>query len=161
MTEQNKQPPAEAGAGAVAWVWEWYGSRYDDAECWNTTIEASKPADWELNNSEFPIRNLRPLYTSQTTATQAAVAAAMRGCADILEEWAKLAMEYGFDGDAEEFRNIKGEILERIPAEANAALGEYVQEKCLEVANEMNTIKSIVDDDSIYSIVTSVIEKGK
>jgi hypothetical protein len=31
----------------------------------------------------------------------------------------------------------------------------------LEVANEMNTIKSIVDDDSIYRIVTSVIEKGK
>jgi hypothetical protein len=47
-----------------------------------------------------------------------------------------------------------------IPAEAHEALDVYVQEKCLEVANKMNTIKSIVDDDSIYSIVASVIEKG-
>jgi hypothetical protein len=132
MTEQNKQPPAETGEGAVAWMWEWYGSRYDDAPGWNTNIEASKPADWELNNSEFPIRNLRPLYTSQNNATQAAVAAKLE-CA---EQWIKAAQhEYGKKLDSEEMIHFNAgisamydAILASIPADHMQAVMELIAE---------------------------------
>jgi hypothetical protein len=132
--EQNKQPPAEAGA-AIA------------------VVDADAPCGIALTDAGAKLPIGTKLYTSQTTATQAAVAVAKREAAREV---------YSFTGIQEATRNhLIERILSSVPAEANAALDAYVQEKCMEVANEMNTIKSIVDDDSIYSIVTSVIEKGK
>jgi hypothetical protein len=152
MTEQNKQPPAEDGA-AIA------------------VVDADAPCGIALTDAGAKLPIGTKLYTSKTTATQAAVAAAMSKCMEMVKGKVALydgQME-GADYDdfirnewaADAMRQLLKDLNRLIPAEACAALGEYVQEKCMEVANEMNTIKSIVDDDSIYSIVTSVIEKGK
>jgi hypothetical protein len=185
MTEQNNQPPAEAGEGVVA------GCK--GTNCGTVSNDHSKECMMEHDaayldtpgnrhpdfryagykghalsephtNDQFSAyaegikaaATITPLYTSQTTATQAAVAAAMHKCADICNPHED---DDGMDRQVK--AQIRAAILASIPTEATAALDAYVQEKCLEVANEMNTIKSIVDDDSIYRIVTSVIEKGK
>lgn len=159
----GKQPPAEAGE-AVAWMWEWYGSRYDDAPGWNTTIEASKPADWELNNSEFPIRNLRPLYTSQTTATQAAVAAAMRKCAEIcrktgadMDEQAKSIRDFTYKDALEE---VDARLSALIPAEATAALDAYVTERvCAAIESALRFAGISYSNAQFDTIVRDVLNK--
>jgi hypothetical protein len=138
MTEQNKQPPAEAGAGAVAEVFA-YAPWIDGREC-PTLIDATKPL--EIGTK---------LYTSQTTATQAAVAAAKREAARIV---------HSFTGLQEATRNhLIERILAAIPAEATAAL-----EKMLEnVARKVDTERYCreLDEVDLRAIVTSVIEKGK
>jgi hypothetical protein len=71
MTEQNKQPPAEAGEGAV-----YQRRRVNESP---GTWEEVLPITYEQNYEGY---EHRILYTSQTTATKAAVAAAMRKCAE-------------------------------------------------------------------------------
>jgi hypothetical protein len=103
--EQNNQPPAEAGEGAVAKI-----IRNASGQI---TIQGPDGDYFDMSEHIGAT-----LYTSQTTATQAAVATAMR----------KAAREvYSFTGIQEATRNhLIERILSSIPAEATAALRELM-----------------------------------
>jgi hypothetical protein len=144
MTEQNKQPPAEDGA-AIA------------------VVDADAPCGIALTDAGAKLPIGTKLYTSQTTATQAAVAAAMRECA---EQWMKAAQHgYGTKLDSAQIIHFNAgiaamydAILAAMPAEANEALEKI----CLEVIDDLIKVKPhLWTDHNIRAIVTSVIEKGK
>jgi hypothetical protein len=98
----NKQPPAEADRAGMFY--------YDDTD-----------GIWRQVGTEFySDADVHPLYTSQTAATKAAVAAAMRKCADICMRVASSAGTNPI--------HCHGEILAAIPAEATAALRELIEE---------------------------------
>jgi hypothetical protein len=147
--DANKQHPAEAGEGAVAEI----ALREGDIRCiyWHTYLQ------------ELPVGT--KLYTSQTTATQAAVAAAMLGCAEI-------ANKYRIEGDGGEFdagmdcaaNGIAEELAASIPAEGSAALDAYVQEKCMEVAQMVNPNGIAKGERSVgelQAIVRDVLNKNR
>jgi hypothetical protein len=104
----NKQPPAEAGEGVVAWM-------HMDGN------EVITNAAYVKVNDVFKCLYF-PLYTSQTTATQAAVAAAMREFAEVL--LAEIKANYGTASvsDGPLWHSI---VNNSIPAEATAALDAY------------------------------------
>jgi hypothetical protein len=147
---QLEQPPAEAGE-AVATV-NLHGA---------------------LVNAQGVLADIPPgtkLYTSQTTATQAAVAAAMRGCADPLH---KLIEYCDMSNDAQYgtlsaslVRDLVNDAFDSIPVEATAALDAYVQEKCMEVAEEvhLNGIEADWDHQKakdLDEIVRDVLNKNR
>jgi hypothetical protein len=160
--DANKQPPAEAGQhscknseaikeGAVAIV---VGVSMLGGDDMAKHVQS-------LPGKSYQIGDL--LYTSQTTATQAAVAAAMRKCAEI-------ANKYRIEGDGGEFdagmdcaaNGIAEELAALIPAEANAALDAYVQENSREiVARVTSTVPwgLCVPPDELQAIVRDVLNK--
>jgi hypothetical protein len=112
--DANKQPPAEAGEageGAVAWAREWEG---DDSDLGQFCVVFN-----EDEKDDNP--NWFTLYTSQTTATQAAVAAAMRRCSELVRTQVVWNESVAPDCFADA-------ILASIPAEATAALRELIEE---------------------------------
>jgi hypothetical protein len=153
----NKQPPAEVGEGAVAWMLDHvpnHGMRM--------IATTKEQADRIMNMcGEKPYDICIPLgpITSQTTATQAAVAAVMRKCAEI-------ATCNGVGTRVFE-QTIADEILAAIPAEANAALEAYVQEKCMEVAQAVMDYYLLEDgkgelhQEPIPTIVRDVLNKNR
>lgn len=160
--EQNKQPPAEAGA-AVAWLVT--GIETDGTVLIRVPFvkedEARALAQAAISKGGYCASNvtIHPLYTSQTTATQAAVAAAMRKCAGIANAWVDVPKQSG--QRAKFFHEIRDEILASTPAEATAALEKI----CMEVALDVRAL-GLEKDGTIHSrdlraIVTSVIEKRK
>jgi tRNA A37 N6-isopentenylltransferase MiaA len=149
MTEQNKQLPAEAGEGAVAEI-----IVMEDFET-GEDVNTIQCLGYDL------IKNLRhgdKLYTSQTTATQAAVAAAMRKCAELVRTQVVWNESVAPDCFAEA-------ILASIPAEANAALEKIcteVAEKCFALGYATHGyFDGDAAGDDLRAIVASVIEKGK
>jgi hypothetical protein len=108
FTAKPPQPPAEAGEGAVAWL-----ATSDDGEL-HLGFDRQ-----DLYRDVLRIYTMQPLYTSQTTATQAAVAAAMRECAEIAEAYREVT-----DGQS---MYIADKIRSSIPAEATAALRELME----------------------------------
>jgi hypothetical protein len=108
FTAKPPQPPAEAGEGAVAWL-----ATSDDGEL-HLGFDRQ-----DLYRDVLRIYTMQPLYTSQTTATQAAVAAAMRECAEIAEAYREVT-----DGPS---MYIAVKIRSSIPAEATAALRELME----------------------------------
>jgi hypothetical protein len=141
MTEQNKQPSAEAGEGAVYMT-------FRRASNWQVSSKESYDA---FNGTK------RILYTSQTTATQAAVAAAMRGVQRLSK---KEIMELR-GRHPEGILHFANALMDKmvkssIPAEANAALEKI----CMEVAEAVDAGSHLVWED-LRAIVTSAIEKGK
>jgi hypothetical protein len=88
-TEQNKQPQAEAGEGVAEYYLVvhrltgecMFGATWPEAchEHINEAIiyDIDDAKDWKVI----------PAYTSQTTATQAAVAAAMMKAAKLADQW--------------------------------------------------------------------------
>jgi hypothetical protein len=157
LLSQNKQPPAEVGEGAVAWLLDHvpnHGMRM--------IATTKEQADRIMNmRGEKPYDICIPLgpITSQTTATQAAVAAVMRKCAEI-------ATCNGVGTRVFE-QTIADEILAAIPAEANAALEAYVQEKCMEVAQAVMDYYLLEDgkgelhQEPIPTIVSDVLNKNR
>jgi hypothetical protein len=142
MTEQNKQPPAEAWEGAVAEV----APSKDEIGVISV--------NWLQSDSVRKLNFGDILYTSQTTATQAAVAAAMLNVRAGLKT---AGINMGLAGEELEFF-INDTCSNVIPAEANAALEKI----CLEVIDDLLKVKPhLWTDHNIRAIVTSVIEKGK
>jgi hypothetical protein len=100
--------------------------------------------------------SIQQLYTSQTTATQAAVAAAMRSGAEIVKN-ARVHTTHGHNRH-EQYNNglsaAEDLILSSIPAEATAALRELL----LEVGEE---IRYGQPHDDVVTIVDRILsEKG-
>lgn len=62
-----------------------------------------------------------PLYLAPPTST-AIAAMVIKQAAEKCEEWAKTAEHFGFDGDADQYRKLKSEILALTPANAEAEL---------------------------------------
>jgi hypothetical protein len=111
FTAKPPQPPAEAGEGAVAEVC--YTSHpYKD--CVIVWIGQDKP---EIGTK---------LYTSQTTATQAAV---MMKCAERIGDFFK----FRSDLHPAYVEQLQGEILASIPADATAALRELMMNLAEEI----------------------------
>jgi hypothetical protein len=113
----NKQPPAEAGEGVVAWL-----ATSDDGE---SHLGFDRQ---DLYRDVLRIYTMQPLYASQTTATQAAVAAAMRRCAEILEdranEWDKITTGTHAASYAGELRFMRRAILAAITKPMPKAMQE-------------------------------------
>jgi hypothetical protein len=109
---QNKQPPAEAGEGAVAW-------RVRGLTDW---IDGAPSKDQLEFEAALGCGDVQIAYSSQTTATQAAVAAAMRKFAEVL--LAEIKANYGTASvsDGPLWHSI---VNNSIPAEATAALDAY------------------------------------
>jgi hypothetical protein len=128
--EQNKQPPAEAGA-AIA------------------VVDADAPCGIALTDAGAKLPIGTKLYTSQTTATQAAVAVAKREAARIV---------HSFTGLQEATRNhLIERLLSSIPAEANAALRELMMD-CISAGYDAGyTITDGTKDEAIARIIA---EKG-
>jgi Zn finger protein HypA/HybF involved in hydrogenase expression len=143
--DANKQHPAEAGEGAVAEI----ALREGDIRCiyWHTYLQ------------ELPVGT--KLYTSQTTATQAAVAAAMRKAEEVCEEQ---HMSWADDVWNHACNTCRNAIKKLTPAEANAALDAYVQEKCMEVAQMVNPNGIAKGERSVgelQAIVRDVLNKNR
>jgi hypothetical protein len=144
MTEQNKQPPAEAGEGAIAYAV--YGINHLGEHYVRGVYPVFK--DWGIDDCGLGDRwaGNELLYTSQTTATQAAVAAAMR----------KAAREvYSFTGLQEATRShLIERILSSIPAEANIALERI----CMEVAKQAAEFGCYpCDDDELLNQLRAIV----
>jgi hypothetical protein len=141
FTAKPPQPPAEAGEGAVAKI-----IRNASGQ-----ITMQRP-----NGDYFDISKYigATLYTSQTTATQAAVAAAMRECAEICMRVASSAGTNPI--------HCHGEILAAIPAEATAALRELMVEVVADVWQRSVGVKcrlnNVVKED-LRRIVDAYIER--
>jgi hypothetical protein len=103
----SKQPPAEAGEGAVAWM-SLYAAQAKEAGALGA----------EISFVNLGWKDQIPLYTSQTTATQAAVAAAKLECAELFYQRGMLV-------SVEEAREM---ILASIPADHMQALRELIEE---------------------------------
>jgi hypothetical protein len=142
MTEQNKQPPAESGEGVA----EVRYTSHPGKDCIIVWIGEGKP---EIGDK---------LYTSQTAATQAAVAAAMRKCAELVRTQVVWNESVAPDCFAEA-------ILASIPAEANAALEKMLMEVAKQASDYVLFMKdggiSGTHEADLRAIVTYVIEKGK
>jgi hypothetical protein len=158
MTEQNKQPPAEAGLvhktiaqSAMPQAKQIAGQQMSqaveaiDAVAW---LVIAKDSDGKvLIRAPFLNENdarglmqasvnqggyrasdvsIQQLYTSQTAATQAAVAAAKLEDAGIAESYMEVT-----DGQS---MYIAGKILASIPAEATAALRELLRDAAIDAA---------------------------
>jgi hypothetical protein len=119
MTEQNKQPPAEAGEGAV-----YQRRRVNESP---GTWEEVLPITYEQNYEGY---EHRILYTSQTTATKAAVAAAKLECGGICDEVTSFKMAEWSSPQARPLTpaEIKDRILSSIPADHMQALRELIEE---------------------------------
>jgi hypothetical protein len=122
----------ESEAGAVAWMWRRdYAVGGFSTELCNTREQAESLL--ERFTEGGTVDSIHPLYTSQTTATQAAVAAAMMKCADLCKRSAYKDRE---DDDSHQYgvgyrdagNNFGSVILTSIPAEATAALRELMIE---------------------------------
>ena len=155
MTEQNKQPPAEAGEGAVI-----YMARNLHSSSYATSRNKSE-AELFLHQSGLKNDGVEadviPLYTSQTAATQAAVAAAKLELAAVIHEVGK---DWRSRGSMEKYyaADYLAEYLtSSIPAEATVALESI----CMEVASKFCDYGIGFTQEQIRAIVTSVIEKGK
>lgn len=155
--DANKQPPAEAGEGA-----EWYALLLPADNRILETFESKERAE-QISSMTNRSRNAReqsivvPLYTSQTTATQAAVAAAMRKCADYVDSCA--ATSSSPDG-ARFLTSLAQSLRNSIPAEATAALDAHAQEKCMEVARRFNDARDAQFRESdLRAIVRDVLNK--
>jgi hypothetical protein len=139
--DANKQSPAEAGQHSCKnseAIKE--GAVYQTRRLWGRL----RPGPWMCVTKEESdacndpnTAEKRILYTSQTTATQAAVAAAMRKCAVEIEKAhitigiSDFHSEKCFNNGLDNAARI---VRSSIPAEANAALDAYLLEKCMEVA---------------------------
>jgi hypothetical protein len=142
MTEQNKQPPVEAGE-AVA------------------VVDADAPCGIALTDAGAKLPIGTKLYTSQTTATQAAVAAAVLKAANVIEEWAVSAENAGFDGDAIQYRNLKYDVLASFPAEATAALRELLKDTIRAARQYDYASNNWIHTGSLEDIVDRILaEKG-
>jgi hypothetical protein len=108
--------------------------------------------------------SIQQLYTSQTTATQAAVAAAMRKAEEVCEEQ---HMSWADDVWNHACNTCRNAIKKLTPAEANAALDAYVQEKCMEVAQAVMDYYLLEDgkgelhQEPIPTIVRDVLNKNR
>jgi hypothetical protein len=148
MTEQNKQPPTEAGE-AVA------------------VVDADAPCGIALTDAGAKLPIGTKLYTSQTTATQAAVAAARLEYAEVCDQKAifyEKQLPEEFDetymrGLAVMARNIANELMS-IPAEANAALEKICMEN---VARKVDTERYCreLDEVDLRAIVRDVLNKNR
>ena len=143
----NKQPPAEAGEGAV------YQMEFT-------------PGGWkDVNEAAYErlhgVYQRRILYTSQTTATQAAVAAAMMKCADICDSLHGELEEIGGLNKLHVIRSIKSSILTVIPAEANAALRELLKDTIRAARQYDYASNNWIHTGSLEDIVDRILaEKG-
>jgi hypothetical protein len=181
--KQNKQPPAEAGEGAVNKKYQLmrdacnaYIQPKGNMESRESSVIRKFKTRMEWENICHPwsilelLDELSELKTSQTTATQAAVAAMMMKCAEICKPRSRLELDNDYDvGYLHAMQYCQRTVLSSIPAEATAALDAYVQEKCVQVAVEImgqvecNERAGVGSSECINfrAIVTSVIEKGK
>jgi hypothetical protein len=99
--------------------------------------------------------SIQQLYTSQTTATQAAVAAAMRKCAEILPHYShELSV-----GKVLCLEAAQEALLASIPAEANAALEKI----CTEVAEAVwdEVVRIPQREGELAAIVLDVLNKNR
>jgi hypothetical protein len=151
MTEQNKQPPAEAGEGALIAPMIWISKSNVD---WAKSGVANGYGQFSFVNRdeyEIPMTLFAPVkkYAAKTTATQAAVAVAKREAARIV---------HSFTGLQEATRNhLIERLLSSIPAEANAALRELMMD-CISAGYDAGyTITDGTKDEAIARIIA---EKG-
>ena len=156
----NKQPPAEAGEGAVAYAV--YGISCGKAFIANVKLASTAPDGEPLSDDDgwgdrWAGNTL--LYTSQTTATQAAVATAMMKCAELANAW----VDVQSGQRAKFFHEIRDEILASIPAEATAALRELMVEVVADVWQRSVGVKcrlnNVVKED-LRRIVDAYIERS-
>jgi hypothetical protein len=104
-----------------------------------------------------------PIYTLPPTAQQA-----LRMAADVCEEWAKTAGEYGFDGDADQYHEIGEEILSiSLPTDIDAGHADTVtmtreefKNTLTELAYEVMDFDYITGND-IAEIVAQHMPKGE
>jgi Zn finger protein HypA/HybF involved in hydrogenase expression len=180
--DANKQPPAEAGQ---------HSCKNSEAIKEGAVFDADDPKfreafDAALKANNYPyvrkgelyrsptiniawfiaysVVNRLKLYTSQTTATQAAVAAAMRKAEEVCEEQ---HMSWADDVWNHACNTCRNAIKKLTPAEANAALDAYVQEKCMEVAQAVMDYYLLEDgkgelhQEPIPTIVRDVLNKNR
>lgn len=152
--EQNKQPPAEAGE-AVAWMWrrDYAGGGFSTELC-NTREQAE--ALLERFTEGGTVDSIHPLYTSQTTATQAAVAAAVWQCAEICREVGPkhASLMLVSEGFAQA-------IESSIPAEATAALRELLKDTIRAARQYDYASNNWIHTGSLEDIVDRILaEKG-
>jgi hypothetical protein len=152
----NKQPPAESGEGVV------YQRRRVKDLLTHGTWEEVLPITYEQNYEGY---EHRILYTSQTTATQAAVAAAMRKAAEVCNLHADIANLDGYTRTADRLRQASLAITSLIPADDMQALRELMMEVAIS-ANEwpLDTNGDFVghSTDDLTAIVDRILaEKGE
>jgi hypothetical protein len=155
----NKQPPAEAGEGAVL-----YMARNLHSSSYATS---RSKAECELFLAQSALKNdgvegeVIALYTSQTTATQAAVAAAMRNA---LDSFAYILDNPQVFVEAKDWVTLaKDRAANSIPAEATAALRELMMEVVADVWQRSVGVKcrlnNVVKED-LRRIVDAYIERS-